>query len=117
MSKNNVFLSIIIPAHNEENCISATCVAIITKFELENITDYEILVVNDNSKDQTEQILRGLCIKYPVMRYVNNTPPNGFGFAVQKGLEEYYGDTVLLAMADLSDSPSDMLVYYRELRK
>jgi dolichol-phosphate mannosyltransferase len=112
-----VFFSILIPAHNEENCIAATCEAIISRFELENITDYEILVVNDNSKDQTEQILRGLCVKYLAIRYVNNTPPKGFGFAVRKGLEEYYGDTVAVVMADLSDPVNDILTYYRELKK
>ncbi|MBM3247939.1 MAG: glycosyltransferase family 2 protein [Candidatus Omnitrophica bacterium] len=117
MSKNNIFFSIIIPSHNEGGCIATTCKAIISRFALENITDYEILVVNDNSNDHTERILKELCVKYPVMRYVNNTAPRGFGFAVRKGLEEFYGDTIVVVMADLSDSPDDILAYYRELKK
>jgi len=117
MHKNNIFFSIIIPAYNEETHIAVTCEAIISRFAQENIKDYEILVVNDNSKDQTERILCELCIKHSVLRYVNNFSINGFGFAVRKGLEEFHGDSVVIVMADFSDSPEDILVYYRELKK
>lgn len=116
MSKENIFFSILIPAHNEEGCIAATCAAIIDRFDREAITDYEILVVNDNSKDRTEEVLRQLSSRYPVMRYVNNTLPNGLGFAVRMGLKEYRGDTVAIVMGDLSDSPEDVLAYYRHLK-
>jgi dolichol-phosphate mannosyltransferase len=113
----HAFFSIIILAHNEEGCIVDTCESIISKFAQERIADYEILVVNDNSNDRTEQILQELCAKYPVMRYVNNTPPKGLGFAVRKGLEQFRGDAVAIVMSDLSDSPNDIIKYYNELKK
>ncbi len=116
MSKNDIFLSIVIPAHNEEACIGGTCEAIIGRLGEEGVRDCEILVVNDNSTDRTEEVLQKLCAKHPVMRYVNSLPPSGFGFAVRKGLEEFRGDAVVLVMADLSDSPDDVLIYYRELK-
>lgn len=115
---NTVFLSILIPAHNEDGCIANTCSTIISRFAQENITDYEILVVNDNSNDKTEQIVRELCSRYPViMRYVNNVPPKGLGLAIRKGLEEFRGDAIAIVMGDLSDSPDDILKYYWELKK
>ncbi len=116
MSKD-IFFSIVIPAYNEESGISTTCEAIIERFLKESISDYEILVVNDNSSDRTEDVLRGLSVKHPCLRYINNAPPNGFGFAVRKGLEEFKGDAVAIVMGDLSDAPDDILTYYRELKK
>lgn len=51
------------------------------------------------------------------MRYLNNTPPHGFGFAVRCGLENFKGDAVAIVMADLSDSPKDIVLYYQKIRE
>ena len=110
------FFSIIIPAHNEEGCIASTCQAILECFEQAGVSDFEICVINDNSRDRTEEILRELARCHSAVRYVNNTPPNGFGFAVRKGLECYAGQCVCVVMGDLSDSPEDILAYYREMK-
>lgn len=110
------FLSIVIPAHNEEGCIGATLDAILTRFRQEQIADLEVVVVNDNSRDRTEEILKDYAERFPQVRYVNNEPPNGFGFAVRRGLREFRGAAVAIVMADLSDSPDDIVVYYRRLK-
>lgn len=110
------FFSIIIPAHNEEGCIAETCQAITQRFAGENIVDFEILVVNDSSRDRTEAILKDLATQYPAMRYVNNAPPNGFGFAVRKGLDEFRGECACIVMGDLSDHPDDIIAYYRAMK-
>ena len=41
------------------------------------------------------------------MRCVNNPPPNGFGFAVRRGLAEFRGEAVAIVMADGSDDPAE----------
>ena len=110
------FFSIVIPAHNEEGCIGATCEAIVARFAAENIDDYEICVVNDNSRDRTGEILRDLARRFPQIRPIDNQPPNGFGYAVRKGLESFSGQCACIVMGDLSDSPDDILVYYREMK-
>ncbi len=110
------FFSIVIPAHNEEGCIAATCEAIAARFAREGIADYEICVVNDNSRDRTEAVLQELSARLPAVRYVNNSPPNGFGYAVRKGLESFAGECACVVMGDLSDSPDDILAYYREMK-
>lgn len=107
-------LSIVIPAHNEEGSIEKTIRAFHDKLRDENI-NHEVVVVNDNSKDETEEILRRLKKEIPEVRYVNNTPPNGFGFAVRKGLESYKGDCVAIVMADMSDRPEDLVKYFRKM--
>lgn len=111
------FFSIVIPAYNEAGIIETTVRAIVRKFEAEAVRDYEILVVNDNSKDGTEAVLQKLSAEFANVRYVNNTPPNGIGFAVRKGLEHFSGNTMAIVMADLSDSPDDILTYYRKFKE
>lgn len=107
-------LSIVIPAYNEEGCIESTVTALYQSLAAEKI-EHEILVVNDNSTDGTETALKRLTEAIPTLRYLNNEPPNGFGFAVRAGLEAFSGDAVAIYMADASDTPTDLIRFYREL--
>jgi len=109
-------LSLVIPAYNEEESIEETIAAIDACFSEANVP-VEILVVNDHSPDSTEAVLQRLCKQYPSLRYVNSHYPNGFGFAVRCGLEQFSGDAVAIVMADASDSPEDMLTYYDLLQQ
>lgn len=115
--EDNVFFSIVIPAHNEEGNIVRTCTAIREAFAREQIADFEILVVNDNSTDGTERLLQELAAQEPKLRYLNNRPPHGFGFAVRRGLAAFRGEVACVVMADLSDAPADILTYYRKARE
>jgi len=109
-------ISIVIPAHNEEGYIVPTVQLISQTLEAKKI-DYEILVVNDNSSDRTEVLLQELADKNPKIRYLNNYYPNGFGFAVRCGLENFQGDAVAVVMADNSDAPENIVDYYQKLRE
>ncbi len=111
------FLSLVIPAHNEEGNIERTCRGLHEHLSGEGIHDFEILVVNDNSSDNTEAILQKLQQDLPTLRYINNQPPNGFGFAVRRGLSEFKGEAVAVVMADLSDAPEDVAQYYHKLQE
>lgn len=104
-------LSIVIPAYNEEESITETIDQIEEAFSKVTI-DHEIFIVNDNSKDGTLKVLETLAQKYPSLKYETNLGPNGFGYAVRYGLERYSGDCVAVMMADLSDSPYDLIRYY-----
>lgn len=104
-------LSIVIPAYNEEESIAETIDQIEEAFSKVAI-DHEIFIVNDNSKDNTLQVLEKLAQKYPSVKYETNLGPNGFGYAVRYGLERFSGDCVAVMMADLSDSPYDLIRYY-----
>ena len=104
-------LSIVIPAYNEEESITETIQQIEEAFAKVNI-DHEIFVVNDNSKDNTLTVLETLSQQYPALKFETNFGPNGFGFAVRYGLERFTGDCVAVMMADLSDSPYDLIRYY-----
>ena len=109
-------ISILIPSHNEEQTVLGTVMRIMKVVESEGI-NYEIIVINDNSTDSTELILIRLSKKYSRVKYINNSKPNGFGSAVQKGLDHYTGDAAIIVMADRSDDPYDIIKYYRKLKE
>lgn len=109
-------LSIVIPAHNEEGCIKATVATLAAALQGAHIL-YEILVVNDASTDKTKDIVTQISESNSSVRVIDNPPPNGFGFAVRKGLESFTGDAVAIYMADASDSPSDVIAFFTLMEK
>jgi len=109
-------LSVVIPAHNEAESIVETVSTTIVELDRAGI-DYEIVVIDDASGDGTGAIVRGLAADNPrVVCYRSHYPP-GFGYAVRAGLEHYTGDAVAIMMADLSDSPRDLVLYYHVLEQ
>lgn len=108
-------LSLVIPAHNEEANIEATVLAFHEELKINKVS-HEILVINDNSNDSTERILKRLTKEIQELWYINNSPPNGFGFAVRAGLENYKGDCVAVVMADMSDRPIDLIAYFNKMK-
>ncbi len=106
-------ISVVIPAHNEEGCLYGTVSNIIDTLQAQRIP-HEILIINDNSTDRTLAVCEQLARLHNV-RYINNQPPNGFGFAVRRGLAEFEGDAVAIMMADASDDVKDLVVGYRKL--
>ena len=109
-------LSVVIPAYNEEGSIEASVRAIHTELVQKEIP-HQILVVNDHSKDRTEEILRGLRAELPGVDYINNPGPGGFGNAVVVGLDNFAGDCVAVMMGDLSDSPTDLVQFYNKMQE
>ncbi|MGA2470501.1 MAG: glycosyltransferase family 2 protein [Solirubrobacteraceae bacterium] len=107
-------LSIVIPAHNEEGSIVETLDGIVGALSAEQI-EYEVLVVDDASTDQTASVVAGISERNPCIRAVSSPYRNGYGFAVRAGLERYTGDAVAVMMADGSDSPEDLVAYHRVL--
>ena len=109
-------LSVVIPAYNEAQNLPKTVEAIYCELTKEDI-EHEILVSNDNSEDNTQEVIDALEKKYPTLRHVFNEKPNGYGYAVRKGLENFHGDCVVVTMADLSDDPKDIVKYYRKMEQ
>ncbi|MFM8315638.1 MAG: glycosyltransferase family 2 protein, partial [Deltaproteobacteria bacterium] len=105
-------LSVVIPAHNEEGCIEGTILALSSKLVLEAIP-HELIVIDDNSQDATEVILTRMSLAIPELKVIKNLPPNGFGYAIRCGLTHCSGDAVAIYMADASDTPEDLVNFYR----
>jgi dolichol-phosphate mannosyltransferase len=109
-------LSVVIPAHNEVDSIGATVEAVTSELRVQEIP-YEILVVDDHSSDGTDEAVRAIAEHDPDVRCVRSPRSPGFGPAVRAGLDEFTGDAVAIVMADLSDSPEDLVRYYRVLQE
>jgi dolichol-phosphate mannosyltransferase len=109
-------LSVVIPAHNEEGCISAIIANLIKTLEAKRI-EREIIVVNDNSTDNTPGVLEQLKRNHKEVKVINAPPPRGFGRAIRKGLENITGDMVVTFMADGSDDAEDVVRYYNKIQE
>jgi len=94
------FLSIIIPAYNEESRLSATLTAVGSFLE-EQPYNSEVLIVNNNSTDRTGEIIDQFCDQYPFMFGLFEEKP-GKGAAVQNGMLYGKGDYRFMSDADLS---------------
>src|SRR5215472_7292379 len=113
---NKLKLSLVIPAQNEEESIAGTVEALLAALGRESIP-FEIVVVDDGSSDGTAAQVERLGASHPEIRLVENRERHGFGMAVRAGLREFQGDAVAVVMADGSDSPSDVVGYYRKLEE
>ena len=102
------------PARNEEGCIAETVSQFAGALKAESVP-FESVVVDDGSTDGTAGCVLQVAALEPEVRLVRNTGRHGFGMAVRKGLENMTGDAVAVVMADASDSPRDLLQYYRKI--
>jgi len=98
-----MYLSIVIPAYNEENRLPKTLLKIDGYLRKQNY-EYEIIVVNDGSEDKTAEIVKKLEIEINGLRLIDNKKNQGKGFVVRQGLLEAKGEIRLFSDADNSTS-------------
>ena len=109
-------LSIVIPARDEEACISSSIEHLHLELSLQSVP-HEIIVVDDGSLDATWEILQRESQKIPSLRPIKNPAPHGFGRAITKGLDSMSGDAVVIMMADESDDCRDVVRYWQKLNE
>ena len=100
MSTPTPLLSIIIPAYNEAQRLPGTLPQVVD-FVLSQPYDAEVLVVNNNSGDNTRGIADEFAAECPFIR-VFDEPTQGKGAAVKKGVLNAHGEFLFIADADLS---------------
>lgn len=97
-------LSVIVPAYNEEEVLPELhrrLSAVLSGF----CRSYEILFVNDGSKDRTLEVIRHLKASDPHVGYINLSRNFGKEIAMTAGLDAVRGDAVVVIDADLQDPP------------
>ena len=100
-------LSIIVPVRNESNVIQDVFDYFYTN--LKNI-DYEVLIINDFSTDDTLDKTKNLISNYKNFKVLNNNR-KGLGGAINLGVKESTGKNVAIMMADNSDDINDLIQY------
>lgn len=99
------FLSIVIPAYNEEKRIGPTLDEIL-RFLKTQTYEAEVIVVDDGSSDETAKRVAEKVFQYHDaghdLRVLINTPNRGKGYSVRRGVAEANGEMLLFTDADLS---------------
>jgi len=101
-------LSIVIPAYNEAERIDATLEQV-HRFALSTIEDFEILVVDDGSRDDTSARVEAFARKDPRIRLLRNDRNRGKGFSVRHGALQASKAYVLFTDADNSTPIEEVL--------
>ena len=101
VGKPDIFLSIVIPAYNESKRIPATLKQVL-EYTASLGRAWEVLVVDDGSRDDTAAVVEEVCRHFPSVRLLRQIPNAGKGAAVRKGMLEARGERVLFTDADLS---------------
>ena len=98
------FVSVFIPAHNEENTIGSTVASVCNSdYCIGDKINYELIVINDGSTDNTGEILSSLKKDYPQLKIVTRHPPRsgkGKGFVLNDALTLSKGEIIGVFDAD-----------------
>ena len=117
-----MYLSVIIPAYNEEKRLPQTLREVDNYLRVQKY-DYEIIVVNDGSKDKTAEVVKNL--KSPAraggeiknLKLIDNKENHGKGYAVRQGMLEARGEYRLFTDADNSTSINQVEKMWPEFQK
>jgi glycosyltransferase involved in cell wall biosynthesis len=109
-------LSIIIPAHNEENRLGPTLRAYLSFFNQTYGSNYEIWVVLNNCQDNTQAVVQKYAIASPTLKYLSFPKPIGKGGAIVKGYQVARGQLVAYVDADNSAGPQMLQKLVQTLR-
>lgn len=114
--KNKIEISIVVPMHNEEECINEFYTR--TTSTLRNLkVPYEIVLVNDGSKDNTGGIIKKLSKKDPSVLGVFLARNRGQCTAIYAGIQHTAGKYVVIMDGDLQHKPEEIPFLYNEIKK
>ena len=105
-------LSIVVPCFNEQECLSELHKRLSAAARASAGDDYELVLINDGSKDETWPMMRAIAEADPRVLAINLSRNHGHQLALTAGLDLCRGDKIMIIDADLQDPPellADML--------
>jgi len=115
MKTDELTLSIIVPAYNEEKTIEKVLEDLIKIEWYKTVVLKEIIVINDGSKDKTEELVLKMKSKSNKINLINNQKNIGKSQSVKRGILESSGDLVIVQDADFEYDPNEINLLLKEL--
>jgi dolichol-phosphate mannosyltransferase len=109
-------LSIVVPCFNEEGCLAALHARLGAAARAAVGEDYEIVFVNDGSRDTSWTMMRAIAVADPHVVAVNLSRNHGHQLALTAGLDLCSGEAILIIDADLQDPPELLPEMLRVMR-
>lgn len=94
----NGLVSFVVIAYNEAGNIARTLASINI---LEGLSKYEVIVVDDGSRDETAQIVTNIAVRNPCVRLIRLVQNRGRGYARSRGIAEANGELIATVDADI----------------
>ncbi len=107
-------ISVLMPAYNEERTLEKAVKE--TMKELRGL-DYEIIIINDGSTDNTLKIAKELCESSKNVKVISYSKNRGKGYALKKGFEKSKGEIIVFFDSDLDIPPSQIRRFVKTLNK
>lgn len=114
VDRRNLYLSIVVPAYNEEMRIGKTLKEILSYLSTHNYT-YELIIVDDGSTDETIRVVNDATREREDVNILTNGHNCGKGFAVKKGMLRASGQYILFTDADLSTPVGELGKFLEQL--
>ena len=110
-------LSIIVPIHNEEDNLRILTERVEAMLDGENISDAEMILVNDGSRDRSLEIIKSLAVEKPFIHYISLSRNFGHQQAMSAGLDHCRGEYIVLMDGDLQDPPELIPLLLRKVQE
>ena len=98
-------ISFVIPVFNEEDNIELISKKIIDIFSANFNYDYEFIIIDNNSVDNTEKVLRNMCEQNKKIKVILNRSNFGWSRSIFHALKQSNADAAILIAADFQDPP------------
>lgn len=112
----SIEVSVVVPLYNEELVIDAMIERLVGVLEGMDCS-FEVVLVNDGSRDRTLELARVICEKDPRVKLISLSRNFGHQFAITAGMDRSAGRAVVVIDADLQDPPEvipDMVEKWKE---
>ena len=108
-------ISAVLPAYNEEMVIADTARSVVAALD-EATDDYEVVVVNDGSRDATRQVVEALSRENPRVRCVSHQVNRGYGAALWTGFTSSTKDLVFMTDGDKQFDARELALFLPHIK-
>lgn len=109
-------ISVVVPLYNEEESLRELCAWIVRVME-EHGFSYEVLLIDDGSRDRSWEIIEELASLNPSISGIRFNRNYGKSAALQTGFNQTVGEVVITMDADLQDSPDEIPALYTMIKQ